>query len=139
MTEIQIWTDGACRNPPGQGGWAAMLRRGTDEQFISGACSDTTNNRMELTAVINGIKMLDKGESATLYSDSQYVINGITKWIHSWKKHRWTNGSGSIKNRNLWEELDHLANRHTIHFKWIRGHSTSEIHEVDRLAKIQTH
>lgn len=139
MTEIQIWTDGACSGNPGKGGWAAMVRRGSRELTVCGACPDTTNNRMELLAAISGIEMLVEGETATLFSDSQYVVNGITKWITNWKKSHWTNRDGAIKNRDLWEKLDQLSNRHRIVFKWVRGHSTAEIDNVDAVAKRQTH
>lgn len=139
MTEIQIWTDGACSKNPGQGGWAAMIRRGSNESTVSGSCPDTTNNRMELMAVIKGLEMLESKESATLYSDSQYVVNGITKWIAKWKRNQWKSQSGAVKNRDLWERLDQLVHEHSIRFKWIRGHSTDEIHLVDSIAKSQTY
>jgi len=137
-TEIEIFCDGACSGNPGKGGWAAMIRRGSKEMTVCGSCPDTTNNRMELTAAIGGIDMLVDGETATLYSDSQYVVNGITKWIANWKRTSWTNRDGAIKNRDLWEKLDQLASRHRIKFKWIRGHSTPEIDGVDAIAKLQT-
>ncbi len=137
-TEIEIVVDGACSGNPGKGGWAAMIRRGSRELIVHGSCNDTTNNRMELLAAISGIEMLVDGETATLYSDSQYVVNGITKWIITWKKNQWTNREGAIKNRDLWERLDQIAAKHKIQFKWVRGHSTKDIDMVDRIAKTQT-
>jgi ribonuclease HI len=136
--EIEIIVDGACSGNPGKGGWAAIVRRGSQELTVCGSCPNTTNNRMELMAAISGIDMLVEGETATLFSDSQYVVNGITKWITNWKKNRWTNREGMIKNRDLWERLDQLTNKHKIKFKWIRGHSTVDIDTVDRIAKNQT-
>jgi ribonuclease HI len=142
-TEIEIFCDGACSNNErgkGKGGWAAMIRRGSRELTVSGACPDTTNNRMELTAAISGIEMLVAGETATLYSDSQYVVNGITKWIRGWKKNNWvTSTNKRVLNQDLWERLDHLSTQHSIKFEWIRGHSTYEIDSVDAIAKQQTH
>lgn len=139
MNETVIFVDGACSGNPGKGGWAAMIRRGSKTLTVCGACPDTTNNRMELTAAISGIEMLVSGESAVLYSDSQYVVNGITKWIKSWKKNHWISREGAIKNRDLWERLDQLGNQYKVEFKWIRGHSNSEIDLVDQIAKNQTH
>lgn len=139
MTEIEIFCDGACSGNPGKGGWAAMIRRGSKEITVCGSNPDSTNNRMELTAAISGIEMLTPGEAAILYSDSQYVVNGITKWIHGWKKNCWANKDGIIKNRDLWEKLDYLTKKNNIQFKWMRGHSTTEIDRVDRIAKDQTH
>jgi ribonuclease HI len=117
-TEIEIFCDGACSGNPGKGGWAAMIRRGSKEMTVCGACPDTTNNRMELTAAISGIEMLVAGETATLYSDSQYVVNGITKWIRGWKKNNWvTSTNKRVLNQDLWERLDHLSTQHSIKFE----------------------
>ena len=98
---------------------------------------NVVSNRMELTAVINGLSLINSDEKAILYSDSQYVINGITKWIKNWKKKNWMSSSGKVANKDLWETLDNLTQKYHVEFKWIRGHSTDEIHEVDQLAKQQ--
>lgn len=132
----EIWTDGACSGNPGPGGWAALIRRGGQDRLFEGGVPDTTNNRMELTAVISALEMLNDQEAAIVYSDSQYVVNGITQWIKTWQKNNWvTSTKGRVQNVDLWERLLALSKQHKIQFKWIKGHSTEEIDLVDQYAK----
>lgn len=132
----EIWADGACSGNPGPGGWACLIRRGKQEQLYNGSIPDTTNNRMELTAVIAALEMLHEKEDAIVYSDSQYVVNGITKWVKTWQKNNWvTSSKGRVQNVDLWEKLLDMSKKHQIQFKWIRGHSTEEIDLVDKFAK----
>ena len=139
MTEVEVWCDGACAGNPGKGGWAAMIRRGKNEIVISGSSLETTNNQMELTAVISALEMLNPTEVATVFSDSKYVVEGITNWLPGWKKNNWVTATKTrVKNKELWEKLDLLATKHRAKFKWVRGHSTDEIDLVDQYAKEQT-
>jgi ribonuclease HI len=133
---VEIYTDGACRGNPGAGGWAALLRRGTQEREIHGAEPHTTNNRMELTAVIRALEALRRPVEARVYTDSEYVRRGITEWIAAWKARGWrTADKKPVKNQDLWERLDELAAAHRIEWHWVRGHSGVEGNErVDRLA-----
>ena len=127
---IFITTDGACIGNPGPGGWACILRYKEHTKELSGGEPNTTNNRMELRAVIEGLGAVRERCVITVRTDSQYVKNGITKWIVSWKAKGWVHkvkgmhGKQPIKNRDLWEELDHLANGHDITWEWVKGHST---------------
>lgn len=133
-----IWCDGACSGNPGKGGWAAIIRRGKQETVISGSDPDTTNNRMELMAAISAIEMLSSNESATIYSDSKYVVEGMNKWIAGWKKKGWvTSTKTRVLNKDLWERLSALANKHQAKFNWVKGHSNYEIDMADRFAKDQ--
>jgi len=133
---VEIYTDGACRGNPGVGGWAALLRRGTDEKEINGAERHTTNNRMELTAVIRALEALRRPVEARVYTDSEYVRRGITEWLASWKARGWrTADKKPVKNQDLWEQLDRLAASHRIEWHWVPGHAGVEGNErVDRLA-----
>lgn len=133
---VEIYTDGACRGNPGAGGWAALLRTGTHEREIHGAEPHTTNNRMELTAVIRALEALRRPVEARVYTDSEYVRRGITEWLASWKARGWrTAGKKPVKNQDLWERLDTLAASHRIEWLWVPGHSGVEGNErVDRLA-----
>jgi ribonuclease HI len=133
---VEIYTDGACRGNPGAGGWAALLRRGGDEKEIHGAEPHTTNNRMELTAVIRALEALKRPVEARVYTDSEYVRRGITEWLASWKARGWrTADKKPVKNQDLWEELDRLAASHRIEWHWVPGHAGVEGNErVDRLA-----
>jgi ribonuclease HI len=133
---VEIYTDGACRGNPGIGGWAALLRRGTDEREIQGAEPHTTNNRMELTAVIRALEALKRPVEVRVYTDSEYVRRGITEWLVSWKARGWrTADKKPVKNQDLWERLDELAAPHRIEWHWVRGHSGVEGNErVDALA-----
>jgi len=124
---IEIFTDGACRGNPGPGGWAAVLCYGGHIKKISGAISFTTNNRMELTAVINALKILKKPMQVKLITDSQYVKQGITNWITKWKCNNWKNNKKkSIKNIDLWMELDSIVQYHKITWYWVKGHNNCE-------------
>ena len=126
MTQVVIYTDGACKGNPGPGGWGAILRSGKSEKELFGGELDTTNNRMELLAVIEALAALKRPCEITLFLDSQYVRKGITEWIHGWKKKNWRTASGSpVKNVELWQRLDELvANAgHTIDWRWVKGHA----------------
>jgi ribonuclease HI len=133
---VEIYTDGACRGNPGRGGWAALLRQGMHEREIHGAEPHTTNNRMELTAVIRALEALKRSVEARVYTDSEYVRRGITEWLVAWKARGWrTADKKPVKNQDLWERLDHLAASHRIEWHWVKGHSGVEGNErVDRLA-----
>jgi ribonuclease HI len=133
---IEIYTDGACRGNPGPGGWAALLTSGAHEKEISGAEAHTTNNRMELTAVIRALEALKRPVRARVYTDSQYVRHGIREWLPQWKARGWrTAGRKPVKNQDLWERLDQLATGHEIEWHWVPGHAGVPGNErVDRLA-----
>jgi len=133
---IEIYTDGACRGNPGPGGWAALLKRGTHEREISGAESATTNNRMELTAVIRALEALKRPVRARVYTDSQYVRRGISEWLPLWEARGWrTAGRKPVANQDLWRRLAELAAGHEIEWHWVPGHAGVEGNErVDRLA-----
>jgi ribonuclease HI len=133
---IEIYTDGACRGNPGPGGWAALLRKGEHEREISGAEALTTNNRMELTAVIRALESLKRSVPVSLYTDSEYVLRGVREWLPDWKSRGWlTAARKPVKNRDLWEQLDRLITGHDIDWHWVRGHSGVAGNErVDRLA-----
>ncbi|MGH8278892.1 MAG: ribonuclease HI [Gammaproteobacteria bacterium] len=136
MIEVEIYTDGACRGNPGPGGWAALLRRDREERTLQGAEPATTNNRMELTAAVQALDNLPPGQHVTLYTDSQYVRNGISVWLPGWKQRDWkTAGRKAVKNQDLWQRLDTAAARHVIDWRWVRGHAGNPGNErVDRLA-----
>lgn len=124
MKEVLIYTDGACKGNPGPGGWGAWLRSGTHEREIWGGEALTTNNRMELTAVIEALAALKSRSRVSLYLDSDYVRQGITSWIHGWKRKGWRTASGQpVKNVDLWQRLDALVPTHEIEWQWVRGHS----------------
>ena len=124
LSEVEVFTDGACRGNPGPGGWAAILRyRGTEKE-LGGFEPDTTNNRMEMTAAIAGLEALKRRCRVRLYSDSQYLRDGITKWIHGWKRRNWlTADKQPVKNVDLWQRLDAAAARHVVTWEWVRGHA----------------
>ena len=126
MTEVQIYTDGACKGNPGPGGWGAWLKSGTTEKELFGGELNTTNNRMELTAVIEGLAALKRPCKVVLYLDSQYVRQGITEWIKGWKAKGWiTSTKQPVKNAELWRRLDALVSTagHQIEWRWVKGHS----------------
>lgn len=131
-----IYTDGACKGNPGPGGWGAWLRSGGHEREIWGGEDQTTNNRMELTAVIESLAALKAPSRVTLHLDSEYVRNGITSWIHNWKRRGWRTASNqAVKNVDLWQRLDALAQAHQIDWRWVRGHAGDEGNErADALA-----
>ena len=136
MKEVEIFTDGACKGNPGPGGWGALLRRGAAEKELSGGEADTTNNRMEMTAVIRALEALTSPCTVTLHTDSRYVIDGITKWIIGWRKNGWRNAKKEpVKNADLWQELVKAAAPHKVEWQWVKGHSGHPENErVDRLA-----
>ena len=133
---IEIYTDGACRGNPGRGGWAALLLSGEHEREISGAEEHTTNNRMELTAVIRALEALKRPVQARVYTDSEYVRRGVTEWLASWKARGWrTADRKPVKNQDLWQRLDELRAGHRIEWHWVPGHAGVPGNErVDRLA-----
>lgn len=135
--KIEIYTDGACLGNPGPGGWGAILLYAEHQKKISGSESDTTNNRMEIRAVIEALKLLKKPSELTLYTDSKYVIDGITSWIKGWKKNGWrTSDRKPVKNLELWQELDEEVSKHQIHWQWVKGHAGNHFNEiVDQLAR----
>ena len=121
---VTIHTDGACKGNPGPGGWGALLAFGDREKELFGGAPHTTNNRMELTAVIRALAALTRGCDVEVYTDSQYVKNGIETWIHGWKKNGWKTGDRKpVKNAELWRELDLLAAKHRIRWHWVKGHN----------------
>lgn len=136
MKHIYIYTDGACRGNPGPGGWGALLRYGKTEKQISGAEADTTNNRMELTAAIEALGVLKEKCKVDLYTDSQYVLKGITQWLEGWKKRGWRRADKHlVKNADLWQSLDELAAKHLVNWHWVKGHSGHTENElVDSIA-----
>jgi ribonuclease HI len=133
---IEIYTDGACRGNPGPGGWAATLSLGEHFRELSGAEAATTNNRMELTAVIEALSALKRESRVRVFTDSEYVRRGITEWLKAWKARDWrTADKKPVKNRDLWERLDAVAARHDIEWRWVKGHSGVPGNErVDALA-----
>lgn len=134
--KVEIFTDGACKGNPGPGGWGVLLRYGDVEKELNGGEPDTTNNRMELMAAIEGLKALKRSCSIILTTDSQYVRKGITEWLAGWKRKNWkTAGGQPVKNQDLWQSLDEQSQRHEIDWRWIKGHAGHRENEIaDRLA-----
>ncbi len=121
---IDIYADGACKGNPGPGGWGALLRAGGRERELFGGEAHTTNNRMELTAVIRALEALRRPSRVRVYTDSQYVQQGISGWIHGWKRKGWKTAGGTpVKNADLWRHLDGLAAQHSVEWHWVRGHA----------------
>ncbi len=137
MRRIVIYTDGACRGNPGPGGWAALLRYRQTEKTINGGAAETTNNRMELQAVIEALRILKEKCQVELYTDSTYVKNGITQWLPRWKHNGWrTAGRKPVKNQDLWLQLDGAASKHQVDWHWVKGHSGHPDNDaVDELAR----
>ena len=133
---MEIFTDGACRGNPGPGGWGAVLRFNGVEKQIYGGVNDTTNNRMELLAAIEGLKALKRPSQVRMTTDSQYVKKGITEWMENWKLRGWkTAAKKPVKNKELWIQLDTLSSKHMITWKWVRGHTGHPENEIaDQLA-----
>ena len=124
MKSVRLITDGSCLGNPGPGGWTAILRHGRHKKELSGSDPQTTNNRMEMTAVIEGLETLKQPCRIRVEIDSEYVKNGITKWIHGWKKRGWmTSAKQPVKNEDLWRKLDDAIARHEIDWKWVKGHA----------------
>jgi len=136
MKQVEIFTDGACKGNPGPGGWGVLLRMGGHEKELSGSDPDTTNNRMEMMAVIQGLDALIEPCAVTLHTDSRYVVDGMTKWIEGWQKKGWINASKKpVRNADLWHELIRASARHEVTWEWVRGHNGhTENERVDRLA-----
>lgn len=121
---VVIYTDGACRGNPGPGGWGVLLRYNGHEKYLKGGEEHTTNNRMELTAAIKALEALTRSCEVELYTDSQYVRQGMTSWLAGWKKKGWKNSKKEpVKNADLWQELDELTQRHQVSWHWVKGHS----------------
>ena len=136
MKQVIMYTDGACRGNPGPGGWGVLLKfNGTQKEIFGGSLS-TTNNKMELKAAIEGLRLLTEPCSINLYTDSKYVMDGITQWINNWKKNNWkTSTKKDVKNKELWQELDDLMDHHEVTLHWVKGHSGDEGNEMaDMLA-----
>jgi ribonuclease HI len=135
--KIEIWTDGACSGNPGPGGWGALIRENGRTRELKGGEPATTNNRMELLAAISALESLPAGATADLHTDSQYLRDGITRWMHGWKKNGWrTADRKPVKNKELWERLEQAANAHKVHWHWLRGHvGHAENERADELAR----
>jgi len=133
---IEIYTDGACSGNPGPGGWGAILKWNGHEKELSGGEPETTNNRMEMMAVIQALGALKKRSDVTLYTDSKYVLQGATEWLEGWKARGWRSASKKpVKNQDLWEQIDSAIQAHNVKFIWVKGHSGHEFNErVDKLA-----
>lgn len=133
---VEIYTDGACKGNPGPGGWGVLLRCQDKERTLMGAELQTTNNRMELMAAIEGLKALTRSCVVDLYTDSQYVRQGMLSWLSGWKKNGWRNAKKEpVKNKELWQQLDELTSKHTVRWHWVKGHSGHPDNDrVDQLA-----
>ncbi|MDX2469374.1 MAG: ribonuclease HI [SAR324 cluster bacterium] len=134
---IEIWTDGSCKGNPGPGGWGAIIRSGGDEQELFGADRQTTNNIMEMTGAMKALEATPEGSKIRLTTDSQYVINGITKWINGWKKKGWKKADGNpVLNQEVWKALDQATSKRKVEWVWVKGHAGHEENErVDDLAR----
>jgi len=140
VARVEIFTDGACSGNPGAGGWGVLLRFRDIEKELSGGEVETTNNRMELTAVIKALQALKTQCNITLYTDSKYVMSGITEWLENWKRNGWktANKKSDVKNVDLWRQLDDLVCRHQIRWVWVKGHAGhAENERVDALARAE--
>lgn len=137
MRKVDIFTDGACHNNPGPGGWGVLLQCQGKQKKLYGGQNNTTNNKMELTAAIKGLKALTRPCEVTIYTDSQYLKSGITVWIKKWKQNNWlTVAKQPVKNRELWQELEREVNLHNVTWHWVKAHSGHLENEiVDQLAK----
>lgn len=136
MQEVTLYTDGACKGNPGTGGWGALLQSGKHSKELFGGEANTTNNRMELTAVIQGLAALKRPCIVNIYTDSQYVKNGMQQWIHNWKARGWkTAAKQPVKNIELWQALDAAVSKHQIQWHWVKGHAGHSGNEkADELA-----
>ncbi len=121
---VELFTDGACSGNPGPGGWGALLRYGAHEKELGGGEDNTTNNRMEMTAVVEGLNALTARCNVTLHTDSKYVMDGVTKYMHNWKRNGWrTADKKEVKNRDLWEQIDAQLQKHDVKWVWVKGHA----------------
>lgn len=136
IPHVVIYTDGACHPNPGPGGWAALLRSGSQEKKLTGHHPDTTNNRMELTAAVQALQALNRPSRVDLYTDSEYLRRGITEWLPGWKKRGWKRKGGALANQDLWQALEAALANHDITWHWVRGHAGNRDNQrVDRLAR----
>ncbi|MBI1301474.1 MAG: ribonuclease HI [Alphaproteobacteria bacterium] len=137
MPKIEIYTDGACSGNPGPGGWGVLLKSGGHIKELFGGEEETTNNRMEMQAVIEALKALKKPSEVKLYTDSKYVLQGITEWLPGWKTKNWkTAAKKPVKNQDLWQEIDSLVQKHIVEFVWVKGHDGNPGNErADELAR----
>ncbi len=135
---VTIHTDGACSGNPGPGGWGAILQYREAEKELHGGEPETTNNRMELTAAIEVLSALKRAAPVDLYTDSKYLRDGVTQWIHNWKKNGWkTSSKKPVKNADLWQKLDDLLDRHSVDWHWVKGHAGHDLNErADELARM---
>lgn len=135
-TEVTLYTDGACRGNPGPGGWGVVLQSGQHVKELYGGEAETTNNRMEMTAAIEGLKALNRACNVALYTDSQYLRKGVLEWMTGWKRNGWkTSARKPVKNQDLWQSLDQQLERHNIEWHWVKGHSGNPGNErADALA-----
>ncbi len=135
---VEAFTDGACSGNPGPGGWGVLLRTGEHERELSGGEADTTNQRMELKAAVETLKTLNKPCRITIHSDSKYVVQGMTEWIHGWKKNGWKNANKKpVANQDLWQELDQASKKHEVKWEWVKGHAGHPENErADDLARL---
>jgi len=134
---VEIYTDGACSGNPGPGGWGVLMRYNGHEKELCGGEKETTNNRMEMMAVIKALEALTKASSVRLYTDSKYVMQGITQWLAGWKAKGWKTASKKpVKNQDLWQEIDVLVQKHSVEFVWVKGHAGhAENERADALAR----
>jgi len=134
--KIKIYTDGACSGNPGKGGWGALIQENDDEKKLSGSELNTTNNRMELTAVIKALEHYNEAKEIEIFTDSKYVMQGITEWIKNWKSNHWkTSQKKDVKNKDLWVLLDTVSAKHDIKWSWVKGHAGDYGNEIaDKLA-----
>ena len=131
MKDVIIYTDGACRGNPGPGGWGALIKFDIVQKEIFGGQNNTTNNQMELSAAIEGLSTLKEPCNVELFTDSRYVMDGITQWIQNWKKNNWkTSSKKEVKNKELWQKLDQLMSYHQVKWNWVKGHSGDPGNEV---------
>lgn len=136
LPHVVIYTDGACKPNPGPGGWAALLRFGSQEKHLTGRHPDTTNNRMELTAAVQALQALQHPCQVDFYTDSEYLRRGITEWLPNWKKRGWKRKGGALANQDLWQALEAALAEHEINWHWVRGHAGNRDNQrVDRLAR----
>lgn len=136
LETVTIYTDGACDPNPGSGGWAALLRYGKHEKILTGSASETTNNRMELTAAVEAFRALKRPCRVIIYTDSEYLRNGITRWMPAWRRRNWRRKGGALANVDLWQALDAAIQDHQVEWQWVRGHvGIVDNERVDKLAR----
>lgn len=135
LPKVDIWSDGACTGNPGPGGWAAILRSGRHEKVLTGGEHETTNNRMEITAALQGLRALKTRSQVTIYTDSTYLLQGATKWMPNWKARGWKRKGGKLLNVDLWQAMDQELARHEVSWVWVQGHAGNVMNErADKLA-----